>query len=144
MRENKFRGKRVDNKKWVFGSLVKLNSHFYIVLDEPATPKTFLEGCEISLHNGFIEVIPESVGQFTGLHDKNKKPVYEGDVLKAIDPNGEDMDNITVEWDDDASAYTFEDDFDDYDVTTLAWGIKLGYEFEIIGNIRDNPELIGK
>lgn len=67
-RQIKFRGLRVDNNEWVYGYYYKLTeSQHYILKD---------------IHRW--SVIPSSVSQFTGLHDRNGKEIFEGDILQHL------------------------------------------------------------
>ena len=122
MREILFRGKRVDNGEWVEGLPYKAK----------------YGGISAIVNNDeerFL-VIPETVGQFTGLTDNNGKKIFEGDIVEGADFTVEDGGYGVVSFDDGAFEVsgnniigTFHENY---------WG----KEFEVIGNIQDNPELL--
>ncbi|MBQ5903828.1 MAG: hypothetical protein IIW89_05790 [Alistipes sp.] len=125
MRTIKFRGKRVDNGEWVYGDLLRIHGVLYIYPD-PAP-------------NGWndYEVIPDTVGQFTGLHDVYGKEIYEGDVVDfvAYDAFGNERGNEQGVVRFTFCAYQI-GGYDMYDVL-------LNDDCaEVIGNIHDNPELL--
>ena len=130
MREIKFRGKRVDNGEWIYG--------FYWHNTNTETSRiTILT--ESSLYID-IEVIPETVGQFTGLIDKNGKEIYEGDVVRYDDISdlGESLGEVAV------VEYMYEQCC--FDPLAIGYGgcyySRYIENTEVIGNIHDNPELL--
>lgn len=138
MREIKFRGKREDNGEWLVGDLLQVANEFFIA---PRDGDWFdfipWERNNIfHMPSATYEVIPDTVGQFTGLIDKNGKEIYEGDIL--IEPSIFDLPR-TVFWD-----HRFMR-FGNISPSTCGYIALHDYSKpEIIGNIHDNPELLNQ
>ena len=115
MREIIFRGKRVDNGEFVQG-------HYYGMWGK----KYILWGEHNHIPEG-QEVIPETVGQFTGITDKNGKRVFEGDIVRI-----EDFVNAAVKWREDIACWTLQG----Y-IIGKTWDSSM---LEVIGNIHDQKE----
>ena len=118
MREILFRGKRADNGEWVYG-------YFYEDIG------SFIKERASSVSTNTHLVDPSTVGQYTGLTDKNGRRIFEGDVVEY-----REYGNLAVAWDDGAfqleREYTFYDMLDHY---TTVFSV-------VIGNIHDNQELL--
>lgn len=150
MREILFRGKRIDSGEWVEGAFLNdRNGAFYIC---PAVSDISYGDSGTSRRIGcWYKVDPSTVGQYTGMKDKNGKRIWDGDILhtaKIADGLGgyyhPPLDypvNVVVKWD--LCAWMWETLCDDKRYITFpnAW---CHYECEIIGNITDNPELLEK
>lgn len=126
-REILFRGKRIDNGEWVEGYFVNLwlmhyQKHQPIITDNNAVS---------------YDVDPSTVSQYTGLTDKNGKKIFEGDIVKT-DKFSEPNKQYIIKYDLQFGAFIGQDRYNLYFVT---FDGDSG-EFEVIGNIHDNPELL--
>ncbi|MEY8428444.1 YopX family protein [Lachnospiraceae bacterium 46-15] len=123
MREILFRAKRLDNREWIEGDLV-----------HAPDGRT-----AISTYDDLVETVPETVCQWTGLTDKDSRKIFEGDILEYTVLGEGSKSNYCVFWDE----------------VKLEWGVRevnLGgiddfqywdfKDWEVIGNIFDNPELL--
>ena len=129
MRTIKFRGKSIDGKEWLYGDLVSSadKKRFAILVND----KESYDECEVA---------PETIGQFTGLHDCDGKEIYEGDVLRlGNSPSGV----CEVKWNESLAAFCIQFFFENKVGTRPLGGwVICGRKVEVIGNIFDNPELL--
>jgi uncharacterized phage protein (TIGR01671 family) len=138
-REILFRGKRADNGEWIHGSIIHCNDGYYIA--------------DYSIYMvapNMVKVVPESVGQFTGLIDFEDNRIFEGDIVKwqyakrVINKDGFYVKTGEIE------GVFFEE------VKYEAGYYHLGgydpltreeieqFDYVVCGNIHDNPELINE
>ena len=138
MREILFRGKRLDNGEWVEGDLVK-NSIIDCFTYVAKGIGYKVDDAEIGKP---IKVFPSTVGQFTGLTDKNGKKIFEGDICTRS-PYGMPSYKTTfsVHYHNLHCAFIIADD--DGRVKTWLHEITNTHDVEVVGNIHDNPELGG-
>ena len=154
MREILFRGKSVNDGEWAHGSLV-------ITTIEPADDAPIkhyhIEDMTIGVfpnehQSGITETVaPSTIGQFTGLTDKNGKKIFEGDIVKVTDsPFGYSYIGVTCFHEGSfCIQYTYWNKKRFHRIgQTDKWqdmGARgtVTYKYEVVGNIHDNPELMG-
>ena len=125
MRTIKFRGYNSQNKEWLYGSLLKC-SDSYLINPEDSD--------RIAVDD--LIVNPESIGQFTGLHDKNGREIYEGDIVHcSFGPIRLESTGTIIYQD---AKYIIKQFGDGY-MLPQDYGEK---NIQVIGNIHDNPELL--
>lgn len=145
MREILFRGKTKEGE-WVCGDLIQLSDGRRFIVNNKFGACIDSEGNFINTESPFVyEVHPETVGQFTGLTDKNNKEIFEGDILNM-------------------HGGCYQMDIREYDVRVkvayghIGYGSEIGFTgfynggmhvplmyegcLTVIGNIHDNPELM--
>ena len=128
MREILFRGKSVDTNEWIYGHYVHQYGADMIYLPD---------GVDREYGFDYYHINPETVGQYTGLTDKNGKNIFEGDIVKTDKFNTPNK-LYVIKYDLLLGAFIGEDNGTMY-FTTFDGDSEL---FEIIGNIHDNPELL--
>ncbi|HHY96598.1 MAG TPA: hypothetical protein GYA04_01050 [Acholeplasma sp.] len=143
MREILFRGKRLDNGEWIIGYYAKLPHPSTAFLKDYIVEVKFDEEYVVD-DIEYILVDPKTVGQFTGLLDKNGNKIFEGDIIKSkynttVIKFGEFHDTKSHEQVGFYQVY-WGDDWDDFSNATMD-DVKDG---EIIGNIHDNGDLYKK
>lgn len=134
MREIIFRGQRPDNDEWVYGYLVEATN---VITDKKAT-FIFEQDATYFTHGEFacsFEVKPETVGQYTGVIDKNGKKVFEGDVVEYDGSCGE----IVFVERRGAFMSNEKDMYGEWLSNLPQYGTGI---VEIIGNIYDNKEIL--
>ena len=126
MREYKFRGKTEEmNSWWTYGNLVICDNGDYQIGNCPRYGDIYYRN----------KVFKETVGQYTGLHDKNGKEIYEGDIVKSFFVDTDEAGNEIYKY------YIIEVK---YDEILCSYKIDKFMNLEVIGNIYENKELLNE
>ena len=137
MREILFKAKRLDNGEWVEGSCVNVsNKHFYIFTGK------------LDISNGYLDfekysINPETLCQYTGLTDKNGNKIWENDICYNV------IDKCVIcygIYDNNSYCEEHMGFYINWEKLKNKYRQDIGYwtsEIEVIGNIFDNPELLG-
>ncbi len=138
----------VISKRWAYGDKVTIGDRVFIVLDDAEYDKDGLShGKYQEVISGFIEVIPESIGQSTGRQDMDGVEIFNKDIVKLCYGIPPTFDTLVIEYADDEIVH---------DISVSGWWMRnirangtsgslcKTYEcdLEVIGNTTDNPELL--
>ncbi len=124
MREILFRGKMQGLTDWCIGYYARHNDEHFILLD-------------IDDEENFTFVNSETVGQYTGLLDKNGEKIFEGDIVRIYDSNIDDEENFVLKYDTKQAVFYMESNS-----LYITFDNVYAYQVEVIGNIYDNPDLL--
>ena len=133
MREILFRGKRTINGDWVYGDFVHGNER------KSLRDSIFVYDSETQSFNDY-EINPSTLGQYTGLTDKNGKRIFEGDVAKVLQGKDKDIAYVGFE---NGAFMLYPKTGNIYERTLWEYWYN-DWDVEVIGNITDNPEFLEK
>ena len=147
MREIEFRGKRADNNEWVYGTYMYWNDNIGNPMKHTYKEKHYIYAYYCPDFNmgcwNMVEVIPKTVGQYTGLKDRKGNKIFEGDIVEW---KYRGINRAVVFWDSMKAGFYL------CALNSYKWHIEhtsyIRQEFvnaknkTIIGNVTDNPELV--
>ena len=139
MREILFRGKRIDNGEWVEGAFLNdIDGAFCIC---PAVSDISYGDSGNRMRIGcWYKVDPSTVGQYTGLKDKNGKRIFDGDIAKVLQGKDKDIAYVGFE---NGAFMLYPKTGNIYERTLWSYWYN-DWDVEVIGNITDNHELLEK
>jgi uncharacterized phage protein (TIGR01671 family) len=130
MRDIEFRGKRSNGGEWTYGDYIRAGGYVYIFPFGDLEP----DGHHVQqAEDGPHWVDPETVGQYTGMIDCNRKRIFEGDIIKC------QKRIYVIKWIDDLCVFEMCHKDNNFRLSLGCFSDK-----EIIGNIHDTPELLSR
>lgn len=152
MRDILFRGKRIDNGEWVEGDICRSAQQIYI---HPNHNSFRVTKAGLSKFLVMHDINPDTIGQYTGLTDKNGRKIFEGDILREpakIEWEKKNFVGFEVFWHDNDSCdrhigwqmnrLHFYGSLCGADIYPIAFRPEWTSRMGVIGNIHDNPELM--
>lgn len=143
MREIKFRGKDLNTNDWVYGDLE---------IHRKDSRRLIHSYNENGDYNRQYDVDEETIGQFTGLRDKNGREIYEGDIVRKTETTYRMTDLGVVRYCNEEAKFVLHvtDKYGKYDFSFVKdfqsqdghATVPCHNEYEVVGNIHDNPELL--
>ena len=140
MREILFRGKRLHDNKWIYGNFVSDCEGDPHIIE----PRFFYEdGHHLQYEDNTdtpVFIIPETVGQYTGLTDKNGVRIFEGDIVHCVSKI--DSADMVIIFECGQFRRILAEKYHEHQTNVGYYDINC-FAKEVIGNIHDNPELLG-
>lgn len=136
MREILFRGKRIDNGEWVEGWYLPATT----VTHYGCMPETIGVSITYMLEDGFFEdtvVFPDTVGQYTGLTDKNGRKIFERDIVQFRTRGGSLFKPLYVRWYEETASFIVTESN-----CVRSYPMDRTWEYEVLGNFYDNIDLL--
>lgn len=140
MREIRFRGKRIDNGEWVTGAYIHNSGKPFIISHEVIDWDD-----EFFAPEFWWRVDPSTVGQYTGLKDKNGREIFEGDIVEAKDPYKYNSKEIFYTCEvvfTEGAAFMLKHTYENWGTVGIRYFGLRDMELEVIGNIYDTPDLL--
>lgn len=125
MRTIKFRGKIKASGKWMYGDITRLYEDEFMQIDISDW-----------------DVFPETIGQFTGIVDRNCVEIYEGDIIQTYDSKGKPILHEVYYLESEARFATKLIGYENLNEGSLTQKWINELDFEVIGNVFDNNELL--
>lgn len=123
IREILFKAKRIDNGEWIFGLVPKIENEFCLIREYGNNVS-----CECDIN---------TLCQFTGLRDKNGQKIWENDIVEIHAEDG----YFLIQWSDTEARWDMVNEIDGF---VVDFDNYWSYEVEVVGNVIDNPDLIGR